>query len=84
MKRKKSTDFDGAISRREFLDDAGKYAVGGLAASAMLELESSLAGQAFQSEPISPLTLRVTKVEEASLGSPHPPPPSASGHLATM
>ncbi|MDA2938256.1 dienelactone hydrolase family protein, partial [Acidobacteria bacterium AH-259-A15] len=49
MKRKKATDFDqkllnlfdryvhGLISRREFLDGASKFAVGGLSAAAILE-----------------------------------------------
>jgi len=49
MERKKTSDFSpevlkifdgyvhGRISRRQFLDDAGKYAVGGFTAAAMLE-----------------------------------------------
>jgi carboxymethylenebutenolidase len=78
MKRKKSTDFDpqvlnlfdryvhGFITRREFLDSASKFAVGGLTAAALLE---SLSPQYAQAQLIAEDDLRL-KVETIEYPSP--------------
>jgi len=66
MERKKATDFDqglldlydgyahGQISRREFLDKASKYAVGGVTAAALLETLSPQYALANQVDPNDP------------------------------
>src|SRR5436189_583307 len=78
MQRMKASDFPkevlslfdryvhGGIDRREFLDKASKYAVGGMTAAAMLE---ALRPNFLLGEQISPTDGRI-KGEEASVPSP--------------
>ena len=77
MERKKATDFDqglldlydgyahGQINRREFLDKAAKYAVGGITAAALLDALSPQYALANQVEPNDP-SIKAEYIEYSS------------------
>lgn len=77
MERKKATDFDqglldlydgyahGQINRREFLDKAAKYAIGGVTAAALLDALSPQYALANQVEPNDP-SIKAEYVEYSS------------------